>query len=865
MANANYYGHPANDKYTGKLEIYESNNVSANSSTITWYFKVYRNDNYSSSYSRATGNHVVVTMNGATVCDTTECGTVKAPNGEASAYTLASGTTVIGHNADGSKSFGFSATYTNSNSDSISPLTVSGTHSCNTIPRASSVSSTNYTLGSAGTISINRASSSFTHTLQYAFCGLTGTIATNVGTSCSFTPPKSWGSQIPNSTSSWGTIICITYSGGTEIGRSTCTFDVSVSSDMVPSFSSLGVTRVNGSVPSSWGIYVQGKSQAKLTINGAAGSYGSTIKGYTITGGGFSSGSSSFTTGYLGSGTITFSAYVTDSRGRKSATKTVSISVAAYSNPSISSVSTYRCDASGNKSDNGTYFRAFARLSFSSCSSKNALTCTVKYRRTNATSWTTAGTLTDNAAGVFGGGGIGTEASYDVLYELKDAFATTTYQSYVSSAFFLMHFKRGGKGIAIGKTAEMDNLLDCTLPIRITQEISADGTFNRGGWNDAGRGVITQILPGTRNYAHSVFMGKSAEGKRFYGLDIFDGTSENDTQMMLSSGTTHLNLFDMGSRKEIVANVPIDAPQWKNGSYYMTNNNDGTIWYNASLRNGETTNVLQLSSSASNLEQRIMFYYAGSSKYEIGLGKGSTSASFSMYLYNYSLGKHIWRYMSDDTFQINTRVSAYIRFDYGKGISWGDAAGIWSEQNQTLRFAASGETDYQVFYGVYESGWRFCPRVNGNITLGSPNSRWGPIYSTSSTITTSDLKEKKDIVTLDPEKMETFVNSLDAVSYKFINGESGRTHTGMVAQQVEEAMAAAGMTDMDFAGFIRSPKYNNVEKEDGSTESILVEGEYIYGLRYEEFIAPIISVVQQQSKRIKSLEERLAKLEALIS
>ncbi|MCJ7837448.1 DUF859 family phage minor structural protein [Cuneatibacter sp. NSJ-177] len=859
MANANYYGHPANDKYTGKLEIYESNNVSANNSTITWYFKVYRNDNYSSSYSRATGNHVVVTMNGATVCDTTECGTVRAPNGEASAYTLASGTTVIGHNADGSKSFGFSATYTNSNSDSISPLTVSGTHSCNTIPRASSVSSTNYTLGSAGTISINRASSSFTHTLQYAFCGLTGTIATNVGTSCSFTPPKSWGSQIPNSTSSWGTIICITYSGGTEIGRSNCTFDVSVSSDMVPSFSSLGVTRVNGSVPSSWGIYVQGKSQAKLTINGAAGSYGSTIKGYTITGGGFSSGSSSFTTGYLGSGTITFSAYVTDSRGRKSATKTVSISVAAYSNPSISSVSTYRCDASGNKSDNGTYFRAFARLSFSSCSSKNALTCTVKYRRTNATSWTTAGTLTDNAAGVFGGGGIGTEASYDVLYELKDAFATTTYQSYVSSAFFLMHFKRGGKGIAIGKTAETDNLLECALPINIAGEIQSSGTFNRGGWNTKTSGALTQIIDHTGDSVHSTIVGRDRNGMRFYGLDMYDTPDTANARMRLYSGVHYIDVRGNGT---IETDSPINAPQWKNGNYYMTNYNDGYIHYNATLSNSLSTYVLQLAKPDS--EQNINFVDAGSNNLTVSLGKGSSNNSNAVFMFDRTNNANVWAYNSvTKAFNIYQKTTMNHIFDNNVGTVW-NRARVYSPGGQFLYICGSEENDYKLWIGVRNSMWTFAPE-KPYVTLGQANYKWAEIYSTNSSISTSDKKEKKDIETLDSNKMETFVNALEPVSYKLIKGESGRTHHGMIAQQVEEAMAAAGMTDMDFAGFIRSPKYVDVDKEDGTKENVLVEGEYLYGLRYEEFIAPLISVVQRQGKEINDLKERIARLEALMS
>lgn len=94
----------------------------------------------------------------------------------------------------------------------------------------------------------------------------------------------------------------------------------------------------DGEVPSAWGIYVQTKSKVKLTINGAAGSYGSTIKSYSITGGGYSgSASGTLTTGFLNnSGTITFKATVTDSRGRVSA-GVISITVTAYSPPYFNS------------------------------------------------------------------------------------------------------------------------------------------------------------------------------------------------------------------------------------------------------------------------------------------------------------------------------------------------------------------------------------------------------------------------------------------------------------------------------------------------------------------------------------------------
>lgn len=859
MANVNYYGHPANVKYTGKLEIYETNNISSNNTTITWYFKVYRNDSYPSEYKRTEGNHVVVIMDGRVVCDTTDCGTVRAPNGEANAYTLASGTAVIGHNSDGSKSFGIIATYTNSNSDSISPLTVSGTHVCNTIPRASSVSSTNYVLGSAGTISINRASSSFTHTLQYAFCGLTGTIATNVGTSYSFTPPKSWGNQIPNSTSSWGTIICITYSGGSEIGRSNCRFDVSVSSDMVPSFSGLGVERIDGSVPSSWGIFVQGKSQAKLTVNGAAGSYGSTIKGFFITGGGFSSGSSSLTTGYLGSGTISFSGYVIDSRGKRSATKTVSISVVPYSNPSISSVSTYRCVADGGQSDSGTYFRAFARLSVASCSSKNSMNCVVKYRKTGSSGWMTAGSLTDNAPGIFGEGVIEEEASYDVRYELSDAFATVTYQSYVSSAFFLMHFRRGGRGIAIGKTAEADYLFDCALPMSIAGEIRSSGTFNRGGWNSKTCGALTQMVDATNDSVHSVIVGRDESGARIYGLDMFDTSVKDGAHMRLYSGTCYLDIRGDGT---IDTGSSINAPQWKNGNYYMTNYNDGYIHYNATLNNSSTRIPFQLAWPDN--EQNINFVDAGSNSLTVSLGKGGSGNSNAVFMFDRTNNVNVWAYNSETkAFNIYQKTTMNHTFGNNVGLVW-NRARIYSPGGQMLYICGSEETNYRLWLGVFNAMWSFAPE-KPYVTLGQPNYKWAEIYSTNSAISTSDFKEKKDIETLDSEKMEMFVNALDPVSYKLINGESGRTHHGMIAQQVEEAMTAAGMTDMDFAGFIKSPKYNNVEKEDGSTESIPVEGEYVYGLRYEEFVAPLVSVVQRQRKEIEDLKERIDRLEAFIS
>lgn len=101
-------------------------------------------------------------------------------------------------------------------------------------------------------------SSSFTHTLTYTFGNATGTIATKTSsTSVSWTPSLTLANQIPNSTSGTVTITCSTYNGSTLIGSTTCTATLSVPSSVIPTMTSLTATRVDGTVPSSWGIYVQ--------------------------------------------------------------------------------------------------------------------------------------------------------------------------------------------------------------------------------------------------------------------------------------------------------------------------------------------------------------------------------------------------------------------------------------------------------------------------------------------------------------------------------------------------------------------------------------------------------------------------------
>lgn len=442
--------------YVLRVDWTQTKNVSANTSTVT--AKLYLVNDWSLSINGRSDNTCTI--------DGTQQTFASPAVSSTGTHLLGTVSQTVSHASDGSKSLAISAVFNiraTLSGTYYGSITASANITLDSIPRASSVSAPNGTMGTALTLSIARASSSFTHTLTYAFGSTSGTIAAKTtSTSVSWTPPLSLASQIPNTTSGVCTITCTTYNGSTSVGSKTCTLTLSVPASVKPTITSLTVARIDGDVPSSWGIYVQTKSKAKLAINGAAGSYGSTIKSYSISGGGYSGTASTLTTGFLNtSGTITFTATVTDSRGRISAAATVSITVTAYSPPYFDSVLSQRCLSNGTLDDDGTYIRGQASYGYSTCGNKNTVTRSVSYKKATDSTWTDAGvSFSSGTAFTFGGGAISTETSYDIRYTLADTFSTISVQDIVSTAAVVMDFKSGGKGVAVGKVAETDNCFE---------------------------------------------------------------------------------------------------------------------------------------------------------------------------------------------------------------------------------------------------------------------------------------------------------------------------------------------------------------------------------------------------------------------
>lgn len=399
---------------------------------------------------------------------------------------ICKGTTTLNHNADGSKSFSISV------EAGIYQWDInkkgSKTFSLNVIPRASSISCGTLTMGTAGTISVTRASTSFTHTITYLYGTKSGTICTkSSSTSVPWTPPLDLAHMIPNATSGVGTLYCDTYNGNTKIGSKSISFTCNASPDMKPSCSIASITNTNN----TFNCYAKLLSGVKVKPL-ASGSYSSSISSLKISVTGMLNITASSGTEYTfdpfpttGEKTITVTA--TDSRGRSSSTST-KITVYEYSNPTArisasrgtgSTISNFVAD------DTGDHAKISSIGSVSGISG-NTITPILQYKVASQTAWTnipvSASSTSFNDTCIIS---VSDTQAYDIRLIVRDkagreAIATMT----LSNGFATMDYKAGGDGIAFGKTANRSGI-DCAMLMRILKGMQLMNETSSGGYGIA--------------------------------------------------------------------------------------------------------------------------------------------------------------------------------------------------------------------------------------------------------------------------------------------------------------------------------------------------------------------------------------------
>lgn len=437
------------------LNVYvdqSSQSITANTSTVNWRMTVSRTGAY------YTHNHqgdstLSLNLDGQNVH-------YSYPTWETSGeeYTLASGSSTISHNADGTKTLPISCTF-NPNNGLHGTITVSASLSLTTIPRSSSVSVSAGVIGSSVTININRQSSSFKHTVRYAWAGKSGTIATNVDASTTWTIPLDFANDIPNSASGTGTVYVDTYSGSTKTGTQSTTFTASVPANVKPTFTGVSLSDLNGAAQNlipSGNTFIQVISNIKVAFNGAVGSYGSSITGYyaEIVGKNQSTSSNGGSLGIMNyHGTIKIRASVSDSRGRWSDAREVSVTVLEYFAPALSFI----IARTGSTSSTLTATRnaKIAPLAVAG-SQKNSMTLTFKVAKLGTTnfqvdtgpatgSWTSISNLVNSQANL--AGNYLANQSWVVIGTLEDKFTRTEFMVNVPTESVVLSYDRSGVGV----------------------------------------------------------------------------------------------------------------------------------------------------------------------------------------------------------------------------------------------------------------------------------------------------------------------------------------------------------------------------------------------------------------------------------
>lgn len=227
---------------------------------------------------------------------------------------------------------------------------------------------------------------------------------------------------------------------------------------------------------------------------------------------------------------------------------------------------------------------------------------------------------------------------------------------------------------------------------------------------------------------------------------------------------------------------------------------------------------------------------------------------------------------------------------------------VGSIGNSGTNFFISGTAD-SAKAGILFSASKYTPmknavEIDNQVDIGSASNRYDDIFATNGTIQTSDANEKQQIAPLTDAEI-TAAKAISALfkTYKWNSavdekGDAARTHTGVVAQDVQQAMTDAGLDAGDYAFFISSTWWETqtevpaveavaeVLDDDGNVITEAVEAQEAYirtdtydtaeeapegavertrlGVRYPELLAFVGAATEQ---RLANIETRLAALE----
>ena len=135
------------------------------------------------------------------------------------------------------------------------------------------------------------------------------------------------------------------------------------------------------------------------------------------------------------------------------------------------------------------------------------------------------------------------------------------------------------------------------------------------------------------------------------------------------------------------------------------------------------------------------------------------------------------------------------------------------------------------------------------IQLDDEAAKIGPnVWATNGTVIYDSDRNIKNSIEYDLSKYRQFLLDLKPCRFKYNDGQSGRYHLGVIAQDVEQSLADNGIAPEEFSGWCKSPIKNKKREITG----------YTYGIRYDSLIPLNTMMIQELVQRVEALEKRQA-------
>jgi hypothetical protein len=209
-------------------------------------------------------------------------------------------------------------------------------------------------------------------------------------------------------------------------------------------------------------------------------------------------------------------------------------------------------------------------------------------------------------------------------------------------------------------------------------------------------------------------------------------------------------------------------------------------------------------------------------------------------------GNNVWKTHTNTT-MYNYMLGASHAILYMGGHSSTSMGGIYVTSSGYL-YTRAGNA-----WRTRQSSSEFRPYYDSQMKLGSSSARWTQLYADTSTISTSDVNLKTDIV--DTPLGLDFIKSLRPIQYKWKKTDGGkdgvRDHQGLIAQEVKAILDARSETNASEQAMWCDFSVDGVEDEivdqDDPEKTITMPAPTDQALRYSELIGPIIKAVQELS------------------